>query len=70
MTVIQNKNETLFNLFPACVEQAHHVTFFIRWRQASSEQVRGAQQKGTKLSGWWVVERRELRTEGRTNEML
>lgn len=51
MTVIQNKNETLFNLFPTCVEQAHHITFFFRWRQASSKQLRGVQKKGTKLSG-------------------
>lgn len=37
--MIQNKNQTLFNLFPTCVKQAHHITFFIRWRQASSKQL-------------------------------
>lgn len=61
MTVIQNKNKTLFNLFPTCVEQAHRITFFISWRQASSKRLRGAQQKGTKLSGG-VAECTELRS--------
>lgn len=68
MTVIQNKNETLFNLFPTCVEQAHHITFFFRWRQASSKQLRGVQKKGTKLSGRGNGQ--TYRTEANKNETV
>lgn len=52
MTVIQNKNETLFNLFPTLVLNKLIVSHsFIRWRQASRKQLRGEWQKGTELPG-------------------
>lgn len=49
MTKIQNKNKTLFNLFPTCVNQVQLITLCMRWRRGL-KQLRGAQQKGTEQS--------------------